>query len=50
MGVGMTGKVGPGGDVKASRLLVSCIVLPRPIELHYCINSFAFPVLGGLVS
>ena len=31
VGLGMTGKVGPGGDVKTSRLTVSCVILPWPI-------------------
>ena len=35
MGLAMTGKVGPGGGVKTSRLIVSSIVLPRAIESHY---------------
>ena len=33
VGLGMTGKVWPGGGVKTSRLIVSCIVLPQPIEV-----------------
>ena len=35
VGLVMTGKIGPGGVVKMSRLIVSCIVLLRPIELCY---------------
>ena len=35
VGPGTTGKAGPGGDVKTSRLMVSCVVLPRPIEFRY---------------
>ena len=35
VGLGMTGEVGPGGGEKTSRLMVSCLVLPRPIEFPY---------------
>ena len=35
VGLGMTGKVGPGGGAKTSRLTVPCVLLPRPIEFRY---------------
>ena len=34
VGLGMTGKVEPGGGVKVSRLIVSCVTLPRSTEFH----------------
>ena len=45
VGLGMTGKVGPGGDEKTSRLIVSCVVLPWPIECQYylCISGIERP-------
>ena len=43
----MTGKVGPGGDEKTSRLIVSCIICR---ELSNFAITFAFAVLGSLVS
>ena len=33
--VGMTSKVGPGDGVKTSRLIVSRVILPWPIEFRY---------------
>ena len=36
----VTGKVGPGGGVKTSRLIVSCILFPRFIELRYLLYIF----------
>ena len=35
VGLGMTGKVGPGCGVKTSRLTVSCVTLLRPVECRY---------------
>ena len=35
VGLGMTGKVGPGGGVKTSRLIVSFVILPRDVEFRY---------------
>ena len=45
--LGMTGKVGTGGGVKTSRLIVSCIVYCGLLSF---VISFTVPVLGGLVA
>ena len=35
VGLGMAGKVRPGGGLKPSRLIVSCVVWLRSIEFRY---------------
>ena len=35
VGLGMTGRLGPGGGVKMSRIIVSCLVVPGPLQVCY---------------
>ena len=45
VGLEKTGKAGPGGGGKTSRLIVSSVIAPLHLGL-----SLAFLVVGGLVS